>query len=373
MLMLESDVSFRLLDLNLLRVLDAMMAEGSVAGAATRLRITPSAVSHALGRLRALFNDPLFIRSPGGMRATPRAAEIGIKVREGLHYLEGALTPTTFVAAESRRTFTVACSAYVSAVLLPGVIARLRSCAPKAGINVVSWGPGVFDRFEAGQIDVLLGDFVRMPEGYESRMLFEDRLVWLMGRDYVLEPRVADRRRQLQALSAGLSNRSILEYGFVRRVTLDECCGFVGDALDPATDGPVLESLPYSLIAPLLVKQADLAALLPRRLAELFAQDLRLDIIEPAADGGAEIRIAAVCHPDYGRRAPVAWFCALLAAVSAEVSAEVGVAAEPVRSWGDMPIEPRESEKDIRGSSRTLSPAEDEGHGDARLGDAKRR
>jgi DNA-binding transcriptional LysR family regulator len=129
--MLESDVSFRLLDLNLLRVFDAMMAEGSVAGAAVRLSITPSAVSHALGRLRSLFNDPLFVRSPSGMRATPRGSEIGLKVREGLHYLEGALTPTAFRAAESSRTFTVACSAYVSAVLLPGVIARMRALAPQ--------------------------------------------------------------------------------------------------------------------------------------------------------------------------------------------------------------------------------------------------
>src|SRR5690349_12005181 len=184
--MLESDLSFRLLDLNLLRVFDAMMAEGSVAGAAARLSVTPSAVSHALGRLRALFNDPLFVRSSSGMRATPRAAEIGAKVREGLHYLEGALTPTAFLAEESDRTFTVACSAYVSAVLLPGVIARMREYAPRTHLAVVSWGPGVLDRFESGQVDLLLGDFGRVPEGYEVRALFADGLVWLMGREYVI-------------------------------------------------------------------------------------------------------------------------------------------------------------------------------------------
>src|SRR4051812_15454746 len=85
--MLDSDVPFRMLDLNLLRVLDALMTEGSVARAASRLSITPSAVSHALGRLRSLFGDPLFIRSSGGMRATPHASEIGGKVRAGLHCL----------------------------------------------------------------------------------------------------------------------------------------------------------------------------------------------------------------------------------------------------------------------------------------------
>ena len=316
--MLESDLSFRLLDLNLLRVFDAMMAEGSVAGAATRLRITPSAVSHALGRLRALFNDPLFVRAPGGMRATPRGSEIGGKVREGLHFLEGALTPTDFLAEESGRTFTVACSAYVSAVLLPGVIARMRALAPRTHLAVVSWGPDVLDRFDSGQIDVLLGDFGRVPEGYETRTLFADRLVWLIGREYVLAPGMTDRRAQIQAVQPELSNRVVWENGFERRTGLEEYCGMVGNPVDGIECRPALDSLPYSMIAPLVVKQTDLAALLPQRLAALFAQDLQLDMVEPLGDAlSAEIRIAAIRHPDYGTRAPVAWFDDLLAEVAA--------------------------------------------------------
>ena len=335
--MLESDLSFRLLDLNLLRVFDTMMAEGSVAGAATRLRITPSAVSHALGRLRALFNDPLFVRSPSGMRATPRAAEIGLKVREGLHFLEGALTPTDFLAAESSRTFTVACSAYVSAVLLPGVIARMRERAPRTHLAVVSWGPGVLDRFDSGQIDVLLGDFGRAPEGYEARALFTDRLVWLMGREYILAPGMTDRRAQIQAVRPDLSDRVVWENGFERRTGFEEYCGMVGNPVDGIECRPALDSLPYSMIAPLVVKQTDLAALLPQRLAALFAQDLRLDMVEPAGGAfSAEIRIAAIRHPDYGTRPPVAWFGDLLAEVAAmlEIDADHAPHAPELRVDG---------------------------------------
>jgi DNA-binding transcriptional LysR family regulator len=318
--MLESDLSFRLLDLNLLRVFDAMMMEGSVAGAAARLSITPSAVSHALGRLRSLFNDPLFVRSASGMRATPRAAEIGNKVREGLHFLEGALTPVDFLAEESGRTFTVACSAYVSAVLLPGVIALMRERAPHTHLAVVSWGPGVLDRFDSGQIDALIGDFGRVPDGYEARALFEDRLVWLMGREYILEPGMADRRIQIQAVQPDVSSRVVWENGFERRTGLEEFCGMVGNPVDGIESRPALDSLPYSMIAPLVVKQTDLAALLPRRLALLFAQDLRLDIVDPEKDAVIEeIRIAAIRHPDYGNRAAVAWFSELLAEVAASL------------------------------------------------------
>ncbi|GAB2177761.1 hypothetical protein DLREEDagr8_33190 [Dongia sp. agr-C8] len=338
--MLESDLSFRLLDLNLLRVFDAMMLEGSVAGAAARLSITPSAVSHALARLRALFNDPLFVRSANRMRATPRASEIGGKVREGLHFLEGALTPTDFSAAASSRTFTVACSAYVSAVLLPGVIARMRARAPRSHLAVVSWDPGVLDRFDSGQIDVLLGDFRRAPAGYEVEALFEDRLVWLMGREYILAPGMADRRLQLRAIKPEIADRVRWENGFERRTGMEEFCGLVGNPVDGTEYRPALGSLPYSMIAPLVVKRTDLVALLPRRLARLFAQDLQLDVVDAADEMvGDGIRIAAIRHPDHGGRAAVAWFCALLREAT----------------------EALEREEDERGSSRTLSPAEDKG------------
>lgn len=329
--MLESDVSFRVLDLNLLRVLDAMVTEGSVAGAAARLSITPSAVSHALGRLRALFKDPLFIRAPGGMRATPRALEVGGKVREGLRYLEGALTPTAFVAAESRRTFSIACSAYVSAVLLPDVIARLREQAPAAQLAVLAWSPDVVERFAAGQVDILVGDFLRIPAGCEVRLLFEDRLAWLMGRDYILAGAPDAARTRIAAARARLPSRSVLDGGFERRTALDEGCCIVANPVGGAPEAPLLESLPYALIAPLVVKQADFAALLPRRLAAVFARDLRLDIVEPAANAIAEeIRISAVCHPEYGRRAPVVWFRDLLieAAATAKGTRPDGSAAK---------------------------------------------
>lgn len=316
--MQDSDVPFWGLDLNLLRVLDAMRAEGSVAGAASRLSITPSAVSHALGRLRALFKDPLFVRSTGGMRATPRGSALCVSVREGLQSLEGALTPAAFDPAQSTRTFTLACSAYVSAVLLPSVIAQLRLRAPRAGIQILPWAAGVAQRFQAGQIDVLLGDFIRVPEACECRALFSDRLVWLMGRDYILTPGMADRRAQLEAMDLDLSEPSVLENGFERRVALDECCGIAGNPIDGTARVPLLDSLPYSLIAPLVVKQAELAALLPQRLAQLFAQDLRLDIVEPAAAAG--FQIAAIRHSDHGARAPVAWFFDLLTAAAADLA-----------------------------------------------------
>jgi len=320
--MLAHDVSFRALDLNLLRVFDALLVESSVAGAATRLTITPSAVSHALSRLRYLFDDPLFVRAPGGMRATARASEIGDRVREGLHRLETALTPTTFLAEESCRTFTVVCSAYVSAVLLPGVIARMRQRAPGCRLAVRTWGPGVVDGLAVGQVDLLLGDFLRVPEGFECRLLFTDRPVWLVGRDYVLPGAVPTEALDAGALRSAcfgrihprLPHRAILDSGFERRTALDEGCGIIGNPIAAASGNAILESLPYSSIAPLMVKHADLAAFLPRRLAVLFARDFELDIVDPPQENeAADIQISSAWHRDHGSRAPASWLRNLFA------------------------------------------------------------
>src|SRR5437870_5522427 len=79
------------LDLNLLRVFDAVLREGSVTAAAARLALTQPAVSNALGRLRALFGDPLFVRTARGMEPTPFARGVAEPVRQALALLDTAL------------------------------------------------------------------------------------------------------------------------------------------------------------------------------------------------------------------------------------------------------------------------------------------
>src|ERR671937_126143 len=79
------------LDLNLLRTFDAVLQERSVTAAAGRLGLTQPAVSNALARLRDLFEDPLFVRTPSGMDATPFGRELGEPVRQALALLESAL------------------------------------------------------------------------------------------------------------------------------------------------------------------------------------------------------------------------------------------------------------------------------------------
>src|SRR6185295_150773 len=83
-------------DLNLLRVFDALLEEGSVTRAGARLGLSQSAVSHSLNRLRALLGDELFLRTSNGVRPTQRASEIGPEVHAALRQLQSALSIKTF-------------------------------------------------------------------------------------------------------------------------------------------------------------------------------------------------------------------------------------------------------------------------------------
>jgi DNA-binding transcriptional LysR family regulator len=316
-------VQFRLLDLNLLRVFDALIEERSVTRAAARLHITPSAVSHALARLRDLFEDQLFVRGPQGMQATPRAAEIGPRLRDGLHQLEMALTPSAFEPLASSRVFTIACSGYICAVLLPELMRRMRTQAPNSKLVVRSLEAGVVAALEAGQVDLLIGGFGHIPERFSSQLLFHDAPVWLLGRDYLdpkteLSPDRVARLPKLSTTSGGNANHIegvVVENGLERRVSLDEHSGVVGVPLGDRDGGPVLASIPYSSVAPLIVKHSDMAALLPRRLANLFVQSFDLDIAEPDSDL-RKLEILSLWHREHGNHAAIAWFRDLLAEVA---------------------------------------------------------
>jgi DNA-binding transcriptional LysR family regulator len=127
------------LDLNLLRVFDAVLHERGVTPAAARLGLTQPAVSNALGRLRALFGDPLFVRSPAGMDATPFARELAEPVRQALAPLEAALAHGPgFDPASSTRAFRFYMSDVGQIEFLPPLVERVQSVAPGVRLEAVA-------------------------------------------------------------------------------------------------------------------------------------------------------------------------------------------------------------------------------------------
>src|SRR3954453_1654714 len=158
-----SEVSFNSLDLNLLRVLDALLEERSATRAGERLGLSQSAVSHALNRLRFALRDELFMRSALGLEPTARALQIGGRVRQGLLQLQIAVTDGGVAPASTDRQFVIACSDYASAAIVPGLMARLRDRAPGASLRVVPSHAGVAEALQTGRVDLGIGSFPPHP------------------------------------------------------------------------------------------------------------------------------------------------------------------------------------------------------------------
>src|SRR5207248_3320871 len=160
------DLHFHSLDLNLLRVFDALIEERSVTRAGERLGLSQSAISHALNRLRYVLDDELFVRVSDGMRPTSRASEIAPRLREGLLQLQLALAPAEFDPLETTRRFTIACTEYVGTVLMPKFIAKLRAQAPHSELRIRPSNMGVAEPLIAGRVDLAIGSFRRVPEPF---------------------------------------------------------------------------------------------------------------------------------------------------------------------------------------------------------------
>jgi DNA-binding transcriptional LysR family regulator len=112
-------VSFGSLDLNLLRVFNAVMEERSVLRASQKVNLSQSAVSHSLARLRDLLDDELFIRTASGMQPTARAMSMGPIVHQSLQSLEAMIEAPSFDPRTSRKRFTVAASDSTTMILAP--------------------------------------------------------------------------------------------------------------------------------------------------------------------------------------------------------------------------------------------------------------
>lgn len=130
-------MSFLNLDLNLLRVFDAIMTEQNLTRASSRLAMTQPAVSNALKRLRDALGDELLIRTAHGMRPTARAEELWPTIRRVLTELEAAITPETFDVSKTQAIFRMAMADSTAALWLPSLVRSIEREAPHMSVRMV--------------------------------------------------------------------------------------------------------------------------------------------------------------------------------------------------------------------------------------------
>ncbi|MDZ4076619.1 MAG: LysR family transcriptional regulator [Hylemonella sp.] len=163
------------LDGHLLQLLLAVVEAGSVTGAAQRLGVTQSAVSHLLDKLRAITGDPLFVKSGRGIVATARAEELAAEARELLRQLQHFAHSVDFDPARWQATYTIAANDFQRDLLLPALAARLRLSAPGVALRIIPSAIPRLDMLRNDECQLVISP--RPPEGSDivQKRLFEDQ------------------------------------------------------------------------------------------------------------------------------------------------------------------------------------------------------
>ncbi|KGD87728.1 LysR family transcriptional regulator [Rhizobium sp. YS-1r] len=271
-------------DLNLLVTLDALLAEGSVAHAARRLGLSPSAMSRALARLREATGDPLLVRAGRGLVPTPRALELSERVGLLLEEVEAVLRPAEALdLSKLTRTFTLRASDGFVENFGPDLIARVNREAPGVRLRFVPKQDKDSGPLRDGSIDMETG-VIGKATGPEVRVqaLFSDRFVGVVRADHPLSAGQITPSRYAAARHVLVSRRGS-EKGY-----LDEILEIQGIRREIGT---MVGGFAAALA---LARASDLVATVPER----HTRDLRADMFSFALPVPVpEITISLFWHP----------------------------------------------------------------------------
>lgn len=262
-------------DLNLLRVLLAIHDCGNVTSAAKRLGMSQPAASAALSRLRRSLDDPLFVRSGTAMEATPRARSIVERTREVIATIDQEILPSpTFDPAHSTEEFTFCLSEIGEVVFLPALFEHLRTLAPNAKIRCLSLAPkDLLEALREGKVDSVLGYFPDLdaPNIYQQR-LFSHDLVCLIRRDH----RITDAKLSIEAFCS-------LEHLQVRDGSRSQEM-YESHLANMGIERNIVLQMSHYMSMAAIIERSDLVVVLPRTVANLYAQHSAVRLIEPPVE-----------------------------------------------------------------------------------------
>ena len=256
------------IDLNLLRGFDAVLREKGVTPAAAGLGLTQPAVSNALSRLRGVFGDPLFVRTPTGMDATPFARELAEPVRQALALLESALAHGPgFDPASATRAFRFYMSDLGQIEFLPPLIERVQRAAPGVRLEAVALEiEDIAAALAAGALDLAVGFLPALGAPVRRRALFRDPYLCLMRADHPIK--TLTRRRFMDA------SHALVIYRGGHRV--------VEEALERAgLARKIALRVPHFTVVPMVLERTDLILTLPARVAHVFERRGKLKTLPP--------------------------------------------------------------------------------------------
>ena len=293
-------MDIRAVDLNLLKAFDALTNERAVTRAAGRIGLSQPAMSHALSRLRDLFADDLFVRTPTGMEPTARAREIAPLVAAAIEHIEAALNlGIGFDPAKSAGIFTAGMAEYAEVALVGRLAAAFADQAARATLRLTPLtGADAAEQLDRGMIDVAVAHLNALPAHIESIRLLRDPFVVIARRGHP----IAGQQLSVETYAAlnhilvsprgdtsGALDRILVDFGLRRRIAL-----LVATYL----------ALPVALAA------SDLVATVPSRTARQIAATAEIEIMPLPLDFAMTVSMA--WHRRAASEPAQAWFRALL-------------------------------------------------------------
>jgi len=323
-------ISANRIDLNLLRVFDAIFEDRNLALAGKRLNLSQSAISHALGRLREVIGDDLFVRTARGMEPTVRALAMAAQVRSALQQIRAALGADEFDPRVAQRKFVVAANDYITALVLGRLSQRLSAEAPLADLVVrPSTRLDLAGQIDVGRIDVAIGIFADVPLRFRSMTLWEQTDALLLNRDHPVADRPLTQADLLAyplvAVSQGGAEEGavsgfILERGLARQSEMFDRDA-INRAFANAREMPRLRvSVAHSLAIPALLRHSKMLALVPSPLARELERHGELSMRATPYDC-PNVTVRAVWHERNDSDPALQWLRQQLADVARQVRA----------------------------------------------------
>ena len=257
------------IDLNLLRVLDALLDTGSVVGAAAQLHLSSPAVSRSLGRLRKVLDDPLFVRAGRELVPTELAKSLRVPTQAALGEVLKVLQPSrSSDPINLKRRFAIRADDSIIAVLAIPLMERVQMSAPGVDIDFLRDDPSYVTQFRTGELDFRIGVHAEEHRDTRSEVLLTDRFVAIVHKDHAL----AGRR---------LTNRKFADAHHVTVSPVGKRTGPIDVALaEIGLDRKHITTVTSFVVAAHLVATTDQVGSVPRTIAKTLARALPIVSLE---------------------------------------------------------------------------------------------
>lgn len=284
------DVHIRKLDIGMLWALYMLLEKKSISGVAREIGLSQPALSHSLGKMREIFNDPLLIREGNQLVLTPCAVSLRDKLEDLMPSVQNLFDPLEFDPSTSKQNLKIAITDHAGQVLLPEVLRRLAKLAPEmeTTISIIPNRQTDLADLDEGRFDTRVGWLKTLPANWRKRKLCDERIVLVCAPD----------NEQLAKKTGKLSPKEFVD---LRHVALDSDRPIYPNIVDSllAKQGlkrKVVARVSHFAIVPYIIANSDLCAIFPERLAQTYADQGLVKVVDLAMEF-PDSEISMAWHP----------------------------------------------------------------------------